>query len=660
MFDWLRKPKTPSAATVSAPAAAAAAATAAPEPAPALASAPSPDLGHAPAPPPPATAAQRALAGREFTAAARALSGNDKARAEQHLRQALAAQHDHVDALTNLGALLKDTQRTEEAERLFQRALAANPRAGTAAYNLALLLVDRRQWADAAALLRTAAARLPKDADVACWLGHALMGQGDAAAARRAYQSALRLDARHASARWGLAMAQLPAIAGTAQEQTQAVQAFAQDITKLKAWFRSQPGANGAAIVGAQQPYYLAYIEAEHQPVLRDYGTLCASLMEPWARRVGVPAVSARSSGRHKIGIVSSHVQMHSVWNALLRGWVEHLDPARFEIHLFHTGSGQDAETTWAQRRVPHFHRALGDWTAWAKRLSDLQLDCILYPEVGMHAMTTRLAALRLARLQLAAWGHPITTGLPTLDGYLSAQAFEPDGAQAHYSEELLALPGLGCCYAPYGTAPVAIDVARFGIGPDDRVLLCPGTPFKYGPQHDALWVDIARRCAPCKLVFFAPAGSTMHSQLASRLQAAFTAAGLDGQAHLCVVPWQSQAAFFGWLDRADVVLDTPGFSGFNTVMQAMERGAPVVAWEGRLMRGRFGSGVLRLAGLQAWIASDAAGYVERVERLCADPGLRSQLRRQVAAAAPALYRDVASVKALNRLLDERLAPPSR
>jgi predicted O-linked N-acetylglucosamine transferase (SPINDLY family) len=643
MFDWLRRAKP---APVPSAARSEEAASTVPSPPPAPPPAPTP----APAPSDPA------LARSEFQRATQALARGDKAAAEQHLRQAVAAQPEHVDAMTNLGALLKDSQRPDEAERILRRALATDGRAGVAAFNLAWLLMDRRQWTEAATWLRTAAAVMPKDADVHCFLGNALMGQGDADGARRAYQAAIRHNARHARARWGLAMAQLPAIAATVTEQARAPQAFAQELGKLKAWFRAQPTIDGSGVVGAQQPYYLAYVEADHRAVLREYGTLCASLMGAWARRAGVPAPAAGTGPKWKLGIVSSHVVSHSVWHALLRGWVEHLDATRFEIHLFHTGPGRDAETDWAARHVARLHQSVGDWKAWARCIADQRLDAIIYPEIGMDTTTTRLAALRLARLQLAAWGHPITSGLPTMDGYLSAEAFEPEGAAAHYVEPLVALPRLGCCYQPYGTAPARVDFARAGIGANDRVLLCPGTAFKYTPQHDSLWIEIARRCAPCKLVFFRPEGSSLADQLEERLRAAFSAAGVDADAALCFLPWQSQAAFFAWLDRADVFLDTPGFSGFNTVMQALERGTPVVAWEGLFMRGRFASGVLRQAGLGAWVATDAAGYVDRVERLCGDEALRRQVRREVAAAAALLYRDRAGVDQLARYLEQRLA----
>jgi predicted O-linked N-acetylglucosamine transferase (SPINDLY family) len=116
-------------------------------------------------------------------------------------------------------------------------------------------------------------------------------------------------------------------------------------------------------------------------------------------------------------------------------------------------------------------------------------------------------------------------------------------------------------------------------------------------------------------------------------------------------VPWQAHAAFFALLDRADVYLDSAGFSGFNTTMQAIERGTPVVAWEGEFMRGRFASGILRQAGLDEWVADSASGFVNRVERLCSESSLRDRVRGEIAARRSKLFDDRDSVAALARRL---------
>jgi len=74
-----------------------------------------------------------------------------------------------------------------------------------------------------------------------------------------------------------------------------------------------------------------------------------------------------------------------------------------------------------------------------------------------MDSMTLRLAAHRLAPLQVASWGHPITTGLPTIDLYFSGEMLEAPDADTHYRERLVRLPGTGCCTTPIKLTPDAL-----------------------------------------------------------------------------------------------------------------------------------------------------------------------------------------------------------
>lgn len=579
------------------------------------------------------------------------LERNRPESAERHYRQALQLDPEFAEAYANLGSLLKDRGQSAEAESLLSSAVQLKPHLGPACFNLAMLRIEQSQWIDAVALLRQSLASDPAQADAQYWLGNALMGQGDAAGARAAYLAAVRLDPNYVQARWGHAMAQLPAIPQSETEQTQAPSAFAGELVKLKAWFRAHPSAKGYLAVGAQQPYYLAYIAQNHREVLRSYGALCAELMAAWAKQVRVPAPPGSGGGKCRVGIVSAHIHSHSVWHAVLRGWIEHLDRDRFELQIFHTGAKRDAETEWASRHVAHLHHGLGSWTAWAKAVSDNRLDVLIYPEVGMDATSVRLSALRLAPLQLASWGHPLSTGLPTIDGYLSAQAFEPAEGSTHYSEKLLTLPRLGCCYRPFGTRPSRLDLSVWGIRPTDKVLLCAGTPQKYAPQHDAVLAEIARRCQPCKLIFFRAAKADMGALLEQRLRASFALAGVSFDDCVRFIPWQAQAGFFAVLDRTDVYLDTIGFSGFNTTMQAIERGTPIVAFEGEFMRGRFASAILRQVGLDEWVATSTDQYVQLAERLALDGTERRRVRQGIVDRRSQLFDDRESVADLGKML---------
>src|SRR5205085_186348 len=119
-----------------------------------------------------------------------------------------------------------------------------------------------------------------------------------------------------------------------------------------------------------------------------------------------------------------------------------------------------------------------------AARLRASAFDVIVYPEVGMDATTFALAALRLAPLQCAGWGHPVTTGLPSIDAFFTSGMMEPPDADDHYRERLVRLPGLGTRY-PAPAVPPGVTRAEVGLPDDVALLLCPQSLFKIHPDDD-------------------------------------------------------------------------------------------------------------------------------------------------------------------------------
>jgi predicted O-linked N-acetylglucosamine transferase (SPINDLY family) len=287
----------------------------------------------------------------------------------------------------------------------------------------------------------------------------------------------------------------------------------------------------------------------------------------------------------------------------------------------------------------------------WVEVVRDAQPDVLIYPEIGMSPMAVRLASLRLAPVQAACWGHPETTGLPTIDYYLSAHDLEPEGAQANYSERLVALPHLGCCVERATVEATVPDLGAWGIDGRHPLLLCPGTPFKYAPQHDWIFPDIAGRLGRCRFVFFAHRLAGLSGMLRRRLETAFARSGLAFEDFVSFVPWQDRAGFYGLMQRADVYLDTIGFSGFNTALQAVECGLPVVAREGRFLRGRLASGILKRMGLADLVAQSEQDYVATAVRLAQDSEHRQRVRQRFADSREVLFEDVEPIRALEAFL---------
>jgi predicted O-linked N-acetylglucosamine transferase (SPINDLY family) len=297
---------------------------------------------------------------------------------------------------------------------------------------------------------------------------------------------------------------------------------------------------------------------------------------------------------------------------------IEHLDRVRFEVFLYHAGSICDAQTLWARSHVDRFVQGPKPVRGWLDEVHEDLPDVIFYPEVGMDGTTSALAALRLAPLQIAAWGHPVTTGLPNVDVFLSGELLEGDGAEQHYREKLIRLPGTGVCtrltgetVLPWEGPKRAKNVVRFA--------LCQ-QPIKFDPADDVLLTRIAKQGGVCEFWLVTPEKLRWAAdRLYDRLAAAFVAASLDPGVYLRATPWMPRERFVGFLDEMDIYLDCPAFSGFTTAAQAIHRGVPIVTLEGRYLRQRLAAALLRQVGREDQIALSHDGYVEIVVRLAAE-----------------------------------------
>jgi predicted O-linked N-acetylglucosamine transferase (SPINDLY family) len=528
---------------------------------------------------------------------------------------ALAIQPDHVEALINRSSALLSLRRPEEALASCERALAIKPDLAEGHYNLGTTLVrlDRQQEA------------------------------------LRAFARAIAQRPDFAAARWVFTMAQLPAVYEAETDPERCRTAFSLELANLSHWFGSNPDHDPDAM--ALQPFYLAYQEHDNRDLLARYGKLSAEIMRRWSERQRLPRDPPPKRSHFRVGIVSAHIFEHSVWTALIKGWVQHLDRGRFDVDVFHVGQTQDQETLFARSHASHFQQGPKGLREWVHIILERQPDVLIYPELGMDGLSGKLASSRLAPVQVASWGHPETSGLPTIDYYLSAKAFEPPGAQQYYTERLVTLPGSGCCYKESSVTAVEPDLARLGIDSESPILICPGTPYKYAPQYDRVFPAIARRIGRCQFVFFMHQPAHLSEKLHRRLKAAFERDGLVFERYVVVIPWQPRAAFHGLMRRAGLYLDTIGFSGFNTAMQAVGSGLPIVTREGRFMRGRLASGLLKQMGLSELVAQSEEEYVATAARLVREVEYGRLIRARIEGARASLREDIAPIRTLEDFL---------
>jgi protein O-GlcNAc transferase len=582
-------------------------------------------------------------------------SHKDQARWEEAVasyERAISLNPDFSPAYVNLGNVLNVLGKPDQAIACYRKALAIEPDFLEAHHNLADALRDQNRLDEAIPCYEKVLSLRPDLPEGYYGLGHVFRNQGRLNEVLDCDKKALSLDPEYVEARWALAMSQVPKMYGPDADPRRCRAAIAGQLDELERWFDGTRSAEGFKAVGTQQPFPLSYQEENNRSLLQRYGNLCARLMGEWyVRQNFVVPGRRRSDGMIRVGIASQYMWNHSVWNAIVKGWFEKIDRERFALYAFYFGIRQDRETLLAKSSAAHFEQGAKPLRQWVQAIIDQQLDVLIYPEVGMDPMSVKLASLRLAPVQVATWGHPDTTGLPTIDYYLSAEEMEPPEAQESYTEQLVALPNLGCFCRSRGGAAVLPDLDELGIDPRCPLFICPGMPFKYAPQHDWIFAEIARRLGRCQFIFFIPEVSDLAEKLRQRLEASFAQGGINIAEYMVFIPWQNGSTFNGLLKRADVFLDTIGFSGFNTAMQAVECGIPIVTREGRFLRGRLASGILKRMGLQELIVGSEEDYVALAVKLIRDAEYRERTRRRIEAERHVLFEDIAPIRALEDFL---------
>lgn len=572
------------------------------------------------------------------------------------------ALHHHPDflpALVNLGNVLKTQGKLDDAILSYRRALSINPGSAEAHNNLGIAQFEAGRLDEAVDSYGRALSFKPGYAEAQRNLGNALKEQGKLRESVACYRRALDLEPNDPEARLGLAIASIPIFADSIAESTAATRAFAQSLDELRQWSLDAPGKLGKSI-GGNQPFYLAYRPSNLTAPLSSYGDLlCAAAADYWPRRAHSGRLASSPRDRIRVVIVCGQIRRHHpVWDMLLRGIVGYMDRKRFEIFLYHTGSIIDDETEWARSRVERFVQGPKSTAAWLGDFDHDLPDVVFYPEIGMDPAACALAAMRLAPLQAASWGHPVTTGLPSIDLYFSAELLEPAPAGNHYREKLIRLPGTGAC-TQSPTTP-----AQRWEGPDRqrdvvRFALCQ-QPIKFDPADDILLASIAKAVGRCEFWLVAPTKLAWATpRLKDRLAVAFRAQGLDPDAHLRVSPWLRREQFLGFLDEMDVYLDCPAFSGYTTAWQAVHRGLPIVTLEGEFLRQRLAAGLMRQTGLIDGIASTREQYFEMAVEFaqeCRDPDRRTTRRDAIKQAATQADGNLSAVAAFERTLIETVS----
>lgn len=627
------------------------------------------------------------------------LDRGDVADAVASFRRAVDANPRYPGAWNDLGVALDRLGDRAGGEACFQTAVNQRPTFADAHLNLGTVRLRTDRPAAALPAFREAIRLSPCATKPHFQLARCLLALGRADEALSEFREVLRLDPGHGRARLALA-AELAHIGRTDEAITlyeeerrrrpQSLMAalgaeltlpmiytdraaserararFTDGLSRLGEALPSFLGADRGPLLSEAQwtNFFLAYQGEDDGQLQEAYGDLIGRVLDhafadapvrwpnPEANASSATTAGGGSAGgrrisgrRLRIGYVSSFFRDCTV-GRYFKSWITRADPALFDRFVYHIGGRADhltAEIDGAAERSFHLAGGIADIAAAIRCDAP---DILVYPELGMEPRTFLLAGLRLASVQCAAWGHPVTSGLANIDYFLSCAEMEPPGAQEHYRERLVTLPGIGTSY-DRPRPPEPKRRSDFGL-PEDRTLyLFPQSLFKIHPDNDVLLARILSGDPNAVLVLFGDRHPHLTETFLARLDKVLVAHGLVAGERRFLLPMMPHEDYLRVNGLCDVMLDSLYWSGGNTSLDALAADLPIVTLPGRFMRGRQSAAMLRQCGLVELIAHDEADFVDRALRLGLDSAWRTEVRGRLAKGSEAVFGQAAPVESL-------------
>lgn len=563
-----------------------------------------------------------------------------------HYTTALQTAPDDVELLNQTGLAYYEDGRLDRAEALFKRVMTLDPNNAEAHNNLAGIFKLNEDLDEALRLHKRAAELKPNYFVALENIGKIYEDRHQTADAKKAYARALRAQDEpllelHAT------LLCPPIFASAAAMDAYRVQAEA----TLDAWRGREIkiALEQAQSSRAEPPFDWAYHGRDNRALKQKYASLF--------KLVGADGYSAapKKSSTGQISVCFVVTPTHEgVFMRCMRGIINQMDPARFAVTLACSRAGEGVLRQGITCADVRYLRMPLRFDQMAAQLQAGGFDVLYYWEVGTDSSNFFLPFLRLAPAQVTGWGWPDTSGAPQLDFHITSEALAAPNSDEAYTEKLARLPHLPAYFYP-SPIPQTPDrawlnsVSRDRLPQNSHVYVCAQNLRKIHPDMDEMIGGVLRGDPRGVFVCVGDPQPVMGELLRARWQTTLP----DVAERMIMVPRLKPEDYFAVIASADVILDTPHFSGSNTSYDAFSAGVPVVTLPGAFPRGRYTAALYAQMNFGDCIAESTQDYVDIALELGEDKAYREQISKEIRANTPAIFERRDAVTQLERFFEQ-------
>jgi len=505
--------------------------------------------------------------------------------AEEFIKRKLALDDGDVAGWVNLGSILRDQKRTQDAFSAFETALQHSPNDFGALSCIGALYADVHSYSNAVRYFRRALEHPPsvhpEYVSTLIMLGNVLATLGEHHECEACFRKALHLqpDARAVWVNWFFVLNNHP-------------DKSPEEIFAEYQAFDARLGAGGQKAFSAQEP------------------------------------IQNNGNRRIHIGYVSADFTRHSVQNFLTPLLTRH-DRSAFEVSAFANMAGLEEVDAGYLRLIQNWNFIKGMTAAEVANLvREKQVDILV--DLSGHTRGNRLDvfALHPAPVTVSWMGFGSTTGLATMDYYLADSRAVPPEDDRYFSEKPWRLERPYLTYRPRdemgepGYLP-ALATGRITFASLSRTI-------RFNDMLYTAWAEILKRTPNSVLCLNSQ--NLNDGDLCKETQCRFAALGIDPARIDCGFespPWNL-------LRRIDISLDCFPHNSGTTLFESLYMGVPYITLSGRPGVGRLGAAILGGVSRDEWVAYTTEEYINKAVALASDlhalaavrASLRSEMRK--------------------------------
>lgn len=399
--------------------------------------------------------------------------------------------------------------------------------------------------------------------------------------------------------------------------------------------------------------YYLVYAGFNNKILYQKVSTLFKKICPDLVYKS--KSLENNTNSKIKIGFISNLLfQNHSVCKDRIGIIKSLINDSRFDVYLF--GNNKESEQIYIDRIGSFKNRIYipKDIKESREIIESYNLDILVYPEIGMDFFYWILAHSKLARVQINTWGHSETSGIDTIDYYISSEYYEDSEAQENYSEKLIRLKSLSTYYyslTHFDYYHTIINTDRetklfyFNFPTNCNLYGIFQTAFKYHYDNMIIIKKLLEKDPKAIVVILGLTGNQIRfgKFLEDTLGYQVNRVRLFDR---LITP-----KYHKLISCIDVVLDSYPFGGCNTSLDSFNFNKIVVTLPSNKINGRFTLGFYKKMGIMDPVATDIDDFIYKACNFASDKTLRIQIENKIKDKKDLLFEEKISVETWKEML---------